>query len=288
MIKKFIVYPLLVIALLFAITFGAGYTALYLEAKPKFYQLNDVSDVAPETPKQASQVYTQYRHLWLSEVFGFDQIPEDELARQANTYPGGMVIEGKNHEKKIALTFDDGPSQYSLAIVKQLEKYDIPATFFWTGSRVLQSPEIAKVIADKGYPIENHTWEHQRNGQRDAKEFWQNSVSVTNEAIKKVTGTTPSVFRPSYGDISDEQIEFLNEQGLTVVNWSIDSRDWNTRFIKQQDIVDIVNHHMHPGAIVLMHDDGGDRSNTVNALPAIIEHYHAHGYEFVTVEELLK
>jgi peptidoglycan/xylan/chitin deacetylase (PgdA/CDA1 family) len=98
---------------------------------------------------------------------------------------------------------------------------------------------------------------------------------------------TPRFYRPPYGEITDEQVAFLARKGMKVLLWSVDSRDWNPALNSVEQIETELISHQHEEAITLMHDAGGNRQNTVDALPAIIEHYKEQGYRFVNLETLL-
>mgnify|MGYP000563137721 CR=1 FL=1 len=100
-------------------------------------------------------------------------------------------------------------------------------------------------------------------------------------------GITPRFYRPPYGEISDEQVAFLEKKGMKVVQWSVDSIDWNHNTNSIENIKHEVISHQHPEMISLMHDGGGDRQNTVDALPVIIAFYKKQGYRFVSIEALL-
>ena len=117
--------------------------------------------------------------------------------------------------------------------------------------------------------------------------FWQEQIEKTNNIFWEVLGIKSRLFRPPYGHINDEQIEFLANKGTKTILWSIDTRDWNPEINSEQFIVNSVIQNEHPEAIVLMHDAGGNRENTIAALDDIINHYQSLDYEFVTISELL-
>ena len=105
--------------------------------------------------------------------------------------------------------------------------------------------------------------------------------------MNETIGYRAAIFRPPYGRIRDDQIKYLAQKGILVVNWSVDTRDWNSNTNSVENIENAVLDNQHSEAIILMHDGGGNRNNTATALSKIIESYQAQGYKFVTVDKLL-
>lgn len=237
--------------------------------------------------KTEVSVKTRYFNTVAMVEDGTDQIDERELTRQGNKYPKRVLLESASFAKTVALTFDDGPSLYSESIAQVLDQHNIKGTFFWTGKRIQKDAEVGRSLISRGHNIGNHTLLHQHNRERDAQEFWQLSVEPTNQLIETHLGISTSLFRPSYGEISDAQIELLARKGMTTILWSVDTRDWNDDTANATVIAAAANDFSHPGAIILMHDAGGNRQPTVDALPAIIKHYQQQGYRFVTIEQML-
>lgn len=216
-----------------------------------------------------------------------NQIHVSELTRQANEFFGSYFLEGYNNEKLIALTFDDGPSLYTDKILDVLAQANIKASFFWQGSRLTQFKTIIERAQLAGHTIANHSWNHPHSAKFSTQKLWNEQVLKTNNEMYKQLGITPRFYRPPYGEVSDEQILFLEAQGMKVILWSVDSRDWNPETNSKSHIVDEIITHQHTEMITLMHDSGGNRQNTVDALPEIIEHYKNQGYRFVNLQTLL-
>jgi len=218
----------------------------------------------------------------------YDQVPDEEFTRQAKSFPKLYFLEGLHYEKQIALTFDDGPSQYSSAILEVLEKNNIKATFFVTGKNITSNKSVLKNISKKGHTIAHHSWSHPDTSLFENNDiWWQQEFKPTNDLLYETIGYRASIFRPPFGRIRDDQIKYLSQKGILVVNWSIDTRDWNPKTNTVENIENAVITNQHPEAIVLMHDGGGDRSNTVSALSHIIQNYKELGFEFITVDKLL-
>ncbi|MFF2753240.1 polysaccharide deacetylase family protein [Psychrobacillus sp. NPDC058041] len=199
----------------------------------------------------------------------------------------GYVLWGINTEEKvIALTFDDGPhSVYTPQILDLLEEYDAKATFFVIGERALTYPDLILQIGYGGHEIANHTYTHPY---KITPEELKEELKKTNEIIYDITGTYPLYYRPVGGTYNDRIINTAVQNGYKVVMWSWhqDTEDWKTPGVKK--IVSRVVSGAKPGDIVLFHDAGGDRSQTVKALEEILPELKKQGYKFVTVSELLE
>jgi peptidoglycan-N-acetylglucosamine deacetylase len=187
-------------------------------------------------------------------------------------------------QKAIALTFDDGPwPKTTTEILNILKKNNIKATFFWVGRYLQTYPELGKQVAAAGHAIGNHTWNHQYfkyNEDGAARE-----IDRTTSLIQEVTGVKTSMFRPPGGILNNGLAAYAQKKNYTVVMWSADSLDWRS---STQSLMQNVMRQANSGSIVLMHDGGGNRSRTVEALPDIIIQLRKEGYTFVTVPELLK
>jgi len=187
-------------------------------------------------------------------------------------------------EKVIALTFDDGPwentTEQVLSILKQ---NDIKATFYMVGQAVQEHPEIAKQVAEAGHAIGNHTWRHLME---DMDELTA-AAEMGNAArlIYQATGVRTALMRPPGGNLTGSLVPYAQKKGYSINIWSADSSDY---YLSTPLIIDNVLSNSKPGGIVLMHDGGGDRSQTVEALPQIISSLQKQGYKFVTVPELMQ
>jgi peptidoglycan-N-acetylglucosamine deacetylase len=191
--------------------------------------------------------------------------------------PGGASTAGK---KVIALTFDDGPGPYTPAVLSVLQQYRVPASFFEIGDEVARYPEYAKMVAAAGYPVESHTWSHPDLTTLPASGV-DAQIDMTQSEIQAVTGTTPQCVRPPYDAWNATVLNQIALRGLTTMSYSVDPRDWTLPGV--QVIVSRVVGAAFPGAVVDMHDAGGDRSQTVAALPQIITQLRGEGYSFVSI-----
>lgn len=157
--------------------------------------------------------------------------------------------------------------------------------FFWVGNALQANPEIAQRVVAEGHAIGNHTWHHWYRNMDVATA--KSEIERTNDLIYKTTGVKTSFFRPPGGYLNNGLAAYAKNKQNSVVLWSVTSADTDPR-AKPQAFVKNVLKGAKPGAIVLMHDGGGNRERTVKALPEIISGLKQQGYRFVTVPELLK
>lgn len=184
-----------------------------------------------------------------------------------------------NEQKRVALTFDDGPHpEVTLQILQCLERYHAKATFFMLGNRVQHYPDIARKVKDAGHELGNHTWSHPVLTKLTAAQV-MNEFATTEEAIFNATGQEATVFRPPYGATNEAIEQNLPRDGIL---WSIDTLDWKHK--NADKVVAMVKQQIHNNAIILMHDI---HQSTADALPAVLEFLSKEGYEFVTVSEIL-
>ncbi|MDZ8188662.1 MAG: polysaccharide deacetylase family protein [Nostoc sp. ChiSLP02] len=202
----------------------------------------------------------------------------------------GTVISQANlkpNEKAIALTFDDGPSPKNTAqILEILEKNHIKATFFMIGQMVKYFPQVAKQVAADGEVIANHTWHHSYRHMDVATAA--SEINNTADIIYQTTGVKTTLFRPPGGFLNNGLVDYAKSHKYAVIMWSEVLGDADRRVPQVPTMVKNVLKNAKPGAIVLMHDGGGNRSRTVQALPLIIDGLKAQGYKFVTIPELLE
>ncbi|MEH2452947.1 polysaccharide deacetylase family protein [Nostoc sp.] len=202
-------------------------------------------------------------------------------------FQGAIIAAAKltQGEKVIALTFDDGPwPQSTEQVLNILKSNNIKGTFFVVGQNLKNYPEIGKQVVAQGHVIANHTWHHWYhffNQQAAAYE-----IDRTTDLIYQVTGAKTNLFRPPGGIMHNGLAAYAKGQKYTVVMWSADSTDYKLPAVPK--LINNVIKDCKPGGIVLMHDGGGNRSRTVQALPEIISYFRKQGYHFVTILELLK
>ncbi len=208
-----------------------------------------------------------------------------DLARRN---PDLCILRGSTGEKKVALTFDDGPSGMTQEILDILDSNGIKSTFFWQGKNLEENVDLVQ-SARENHQIANHSWDHANGLTSENEILWKTQVSRTNHRFDSLFGFQPKYFRPPFGAITEDQIKFLGVRGIRTVLWSVTSLDWDENQNSAAEIFQRFKDFLHPGAIVLLHDyDFGEPGSEMpEALELIINHGKSLGYEFVTVEELL-
>lgn len=210
------------------------------------------------------------------------------LADLRKKYSGAFLLNGAPTKREVALTFDDAPdAEFTPKVLDVLKKEKVKATFFVVGNRVKAHPEIAKRIVQEGHIIGNHTYSHANLPKLTDREF-RDQIVKTDKLIKPLSGYTPKIVRPPYGNVSEDQIRWLASKGKKIVNWNVDSLDW--KGLNAEQVQTNVLAQVRPGSIILQHAAGGegeDLTGTVNALPTIIHKLRNDGVKLVTVTDLL-
>ncbi|MFL6044348.1 MAG: polysaccharide deacetylase family protein [Propionibacteriaceae bacterium] len=193
--------------------------------------------------------------------------PSDKAADRSRTSQSRPSAQGSANGRTVYLTFDDGPSQYTPAILNILRATNSTATFFELGFRQAEHPGTAAQVRAEGSSVGNHTYDHPDLTSLKASEVrWQ-----------LTRGPQGRCMRPPYGATDPSVRRIVAQEGLREVLWSIDTLDWSrpgtTKIVKAA-----TGPGVRAGSIVLMHDGGGDRSQTVAALPKIIRTLHHRGY----------
>jgi peptidoglycan-N-acetylglucosamine deacetylase len=199
--------------------------------------------------------------------------------------PAGCTTKAKADEvfdvpggpRRIALTFDDGPSPYTQRILGILASERVPATFFEIGEQVSSRASTVARIVEDGNEVADHSWMH---------EFGPSTSSMqrTRAAIERASGWETCNFRPPYGGIRSGLVSDAGALGMSTILWDVDTRDWADQTASR---ITRVASSGHSGSIVLMHDGGGPRAATAASISATISSYRSRGYAFVTVDELL-
>ncbi|RST74209.1 glycosyltransferase [Siminovitchia acidinfaciens] len=195
-------------------------------------------------------------------------------------------------EKEIVLTFDDGPDpKYTKSILEILKQYQVKASFFIIGNKAIHNQDIVKQIYRDGHEIGIHTFSHPKTIQMSDKQL-KLELNSSQRIIQGITGHTTSLYRSPYGDEEAkympshfQRLQNVTQMGYVTVNYDIDSKDWKLRDSKA--IVENVLNQVSNSDIILLHDSGGDRQATVEALPEIIKQLQNKGYKFVSVSDLM-
>ncbi|MER5889650.1 polysaccharide deacetylase family protein [Streptomyces sp. NPDC001941] len=178
--------------------------------------------------------------------------------------------------KTVYLTFDDGPHpRWTPRVLTILARHKVRATFFQIGQNAAAHPALVRRVHRAGHSVQNHTWSHPDlryvSGARFSRE-----VRRTDRAVKAGTGRYPTCLRPPYGGVNRTVRERAAALGKRIRLWTVDPTDWarpGTYAIQRR-----VLRQVRPGGVILLHDGGGDRSQTVAALPYVLKELKRRGY----------
>ncbi len=228
------------------------------------------------TKKQLITAYVAAAALFVCATLGISALATD----------GGkkLPVYGVQTDKKqVAISFDAAwGADDTDKLISILGEYKVPATFFVVGGWVDKYPDEVAKLAAAGHRVENHSATHPYMT-RLSKEQMVKELSVCNEKIAAVTGRTPKLFRPPYGDYNNTVIEAAQSIDMQTIQWSVDSLDWQDS-ASVQSIAERVINKAQNGSIILCHNDA---KYTPEALPTILKTLQDKGYEFVLIENLI-
>jgi peptidoglycan-N-acetylglucosamine deacetylase len=196
-----------------------------------------------------------------------------------------VAYRGGARRKEVALSFDDGPFPLTPSFVRMLKANHAVATFFMIGDQV--NPRYRSTLREElrdGDALGDHTWTHPDLEALSASEV-RSQLAGTRDVIERETGYWPCVFRPPYGEYDSSIVRIARADGLATILWNVDPSDYTlpgVSAIQQRVLAQAM-----PGSIILSHDGGGPRQETLAAYPKIISALRARGYRFVTVPQLL-
>ncbi|MFG2572994.1 bifunctional polysaccharide deacetylase/glycosyltransferase family 2 protein [Streptomyces sp. NPDC048481] len=223
-----------------------------------------------------------------------DDVPDEVLdGGPVLTFRGGRAVTVSVPDKTIALTFDDGPDPtWTPQVLRILREYDVPGTFFLVGSMVSRHPDIVADMVGQGEEVGIHTFTHVDLSYQSAARV-RREMTQTQLALAGAAGITTTLFRAPYSSETDAVDDYswpvykeLGEDGYTSVFVDTDSDDWKRPGVSK--IVQWATPAGGKGASVLFHDAGGERSQTIEALPAYIKKMKAAGYTFTTISGVLQ
>ena len=185
-------------------------------------------------------------------------------------------------EKVCSISFDAAwGNEQTEDLLDTLDEYGVHTTFFLVKQWVDKFPDSVKDIASRGHDIGNHSSTHPHMAQLNTSQQLEEILSC-NEAIEKLTGSCPTLFRAPYGEYNNDLVKNLRAEDMYCVQWNIDSLDWKDP--SADEIVARVEEKLCPGSIILLHNGA---KNTPAALPRLIEAIRAQGYEIVPISELI-
>ncbi|MBP1932013.1 polysaccharide deacetylase family protein [Ammoniphilus resinae] len=211
-----------------------------------------------------------------------------KMIKRKEIEPTGQVIWDVPTQKKlIALTFDDGPSPiYTPQVLTILEHFGAHATFFQIGNRMERYPEIVEQVVESGHELGNHSMTHSYENKVGFQKF-RDEITHADQIIQRYQPNHPKLFRPPGGYLDNALLQEARKQGYKVVLWSYhqELKDWS-----MPGAMVMANHvirNARNGDIILLHDGGGDRHQTIQALGIFLPVLKKRGFEFVSVSELL-
>lgn len=181
------------------------------------------------------------------------------------------------HQKLVAITYDDGPSQHTNRLLDILDQYGVKATFFIVGTQAETYPDILKREADMGMEIGSHTYDHTYLNRVSAEEI-STAMSKNEEVLQEIIGRGSTIMRPTGGGINDTVREMVQ---MPMICWDVDTLDWKSR--DANSVAEIIRNQVQDGSVILMHDL---YESTVDASEMVIPELLAQGYKFVTISEL--
>lgn len=191
--------------------------------------------------------------------------------------PRNVYTDGPSAGRKVALTFDDGPSAYTNDVLDVLDRFNADATFFMLGQSAAAYPDLARRVLADGHEVANHSYRHALNPSLS-------DISATSRTLKSVTGFRPCIYRPPYGSLPSSTASSVPSLGMASILWDVDTNDWQ---LPGASTITARASQAGPGSIVLMHDGGGAREGTVASLAGTIRNLRSRGLKLVTVTELL-
>ncbi|MDP4104208.1 MAG: polysaccharide deacetylase family protein [Bacillota bacterium] len=212
-----------------------------------------------------------------------------DMIKRKEVEPTGQVVwEVHSSKKVIALTFDDGPHpKFTPQVLTLLKQYDAHATFFQIGYRMQQYPQIVQLVIQAGHELGNHSMTHQYENKTGASIMCMD-VEKAEGIIQKYQPNHIKLYRPPGGYIDNALLKELKRLDYKIILWSYhqDTKDWSMP--GAEVIANQIIQHARSGDIVLLHDGGGNRGQTIQALKSILPALKQQGYQFVSVSELLQ
>ncbi|MDO8950710.1 MAG: polysaccharide deacetylase family protein [Actinomycetota bacterium] len=211
----------------------------------------------------------------------------DVVTSETVVPPEPMILRRMSGDRKrvVALTFDDGPwPGQTDKILDILKREQVPATFFALGVYVNRHPGLVAREIREGHDVGNHTYYHPNLTTADPKKL-QREIAGTSAAIKRAGGESPKWFRPPMGLVNEQSYALLKAEKIRPVLWTVDPQDWHGD-AEAWRIERVVVDSARPGSVILLHDGGGNRTETTKALPGIIRALRKRGYEFVLLDGL--
>ena len=187
------------------------------------------------------------------------------------------VWEIPNNERKVYLTFDDGPTpEITPWILEQLKKYNAKATFFCIGQNIAKHPNLFKMVINDGHTIGNHTYNHLKGWQSSTQTYLDN-VKLCHAEISNHQSSMAMLFRPPYGKIKFSQSKELRKLGYKIIMWDVLSADYDQKITPEQCLKNVLE-NVNSGSIIVFHDSVKAFANLQYALPKTLEFLNVKGF----------
>ena len=180
----------------------------------------------------------------------------------------------------VALTFDDGPGEYTARFLDLFAQYNARATFCVIGEQVESGRDMIIRTFEEGHEIVGHSWSHRLYTRLSARDI-EKDILDTNAVIESIIGVSPQMHRVPYGAINDRVKRVSEELGLSLLQWSVDPRDWESR--DAELVFDVIMEYVKDGSIIVCHDS---HESTAEAMELVIPELISRGYQLVTVSEM--
>lgn len=287
--RRNIVRGLLVMAVIFIIIMGAG-TGEYFTSW-KFHALEAAS--AESVPIKNKPMVALMQDLPPSPTSTIiEALPAShttEVSKASVNY--NASTEMKKNQKKVYITFDDGPSVVTAKVLDILQQEGIRATFFVLGNQAKSRPELIHSIWEQGHAIGNHTYNHNYHDLYSGfTEFWS-QIKQTEEIVRGITGVRPQLIRApggTYGHFDNTYFQLLKQAGYSVIDWTVDSGDSKRKGVPAAEILKESTANMKAAEVVLLLHDGSGHEESAKALPDIIARYKAAGYVFDVLDKKIE
>lgn len=194
-----------------------------------------------------------------------------------------VMCSGDTTEKRIAISFDDGPAeQYTPQVLQVLKEQKVAAAFFCIGKRIVENEALFRTVHEQGHIIGNHSYSHALLFDMLPFKRMLKDVQMTDSAVSRLTGLQLKLFRPPYGVTTPAMKKVMETGGYTAIGWNIRSLD--TIAVDEDKLLDKLVRLLRPGAVILLHDT---QKTTLSVLPRFIQAARNEGYEFVRLDKLL-
>lgn len=269
---------ILIMALVLISMLVIGAAAANRTRSTSYYEVME-NQVFPK-PETFQDAVEQDQHLRSGEYQAAIENILESAAVTPEPAPAGGVRVIDPSKPMVALTFDDGPGKDTAKLLDILDQYGSRATFFVVGNRVKNFADGLAQITQRGSEVGTHTWSHEDLSKLSQGNI-QSQLQKSIDAIENITGQPVTLMRPPYGAINGNVKTICNQTNLPIIQWSLDTRDWETRSASKT--YDSIMNSVKNGSIILCHEIV---PSTITAMERVVPELINRGYQLVTVTEL--